>query len=43
MYVFGVWCLGKHRGMEKDEDTELILDFSVWGNTETLRRMRTQS
>lgn len=29
--------------MEKDEDAELILDFSVWENTETLRRMRTQS
>ncbi len=25
--VFGVWCLGKHRGMEKDEDTELIFDL----------------
>jgi len=28
--------------MEKDEDAELILDFSVWENTEKLRRMRTQ-
>ncbi len=41
--MYSVWCLGKHRDTEKDEDAELILDFSVWENTEKLRRMRTQS
>jgi len=25
--VYSVWCLGKHRDTEKDEDAELIFDL----------------
>lgn len=26
--MYSVWCLGKHRDTEKDEDAELIFDHS---------------